>query len=62
MPDLGKLARDTGLILLGLGIIRYQKVAVRRREIHAELGNRLAPLRDSMPPALRDLIPKPPNT
>ena len=56
-----KLARDAGYVILGLGVIRYQRAAVRRRELEAEIGGRLAPLRDALPAPVRDLIPKPPG-
>jgi hypothetical protein len=57
---LGRLVKDTGYVLLGLGVMRFQKAAVRRREIEAEMGERLAPLRAVLPAPLRDLIPKGP--
>ena len=56
-----KLARDAAYVALGLSVIRYQRAAVRRRELEAELGQRLAPLREVLPSPVRDLIPKSPG-
>lgn len=61
MTDLGKLAKDTGYVMLGFGLIRFQKAAVRRRELESEIGTRLGVLREVLPPPLRDLVPKPPR-
>jgi len=55
-----KLARDAGYVILGLGVIRYQKAAVRRRELETEISGRLGPLREALPQPLRDRLPKPP--
>ncbi len=46
--------------MLGLGVIRYQKAAVRRREIETEISGRLGPLREVLPRPVRDRLPKPP--
>ncbi|HEV2370281.1 MAG TPA: hypothetical protein VGR90_10430 [Acidimicrobiales bacterium] len=53
MADLGKLARDTGMILLGFGLLNVQKAQVRRREIEKELRERLGPLAQLLPPPLK---------
>jgi len=55
-----KLARDAGYVMLGLGVIRFQKAAVRRREIETEISGRLGPLREVLPRPVRDRLPKPP--
>lgn len=60
MEGLGKLARDTGFVILGLAVIRYQKAAVRRREVESEIASRLGPYRNLVPEPARSLIPKPP--
>ena len=56
-----KLARDAAYVALGTAVIRYQRAAVRRRELETEIGQRLAPLREVLPPPMKDLIPKPPR-
>jgi hypothetical protein len=58
VADMGKLAKDTGYVLLGFGIMRWQKTAVRVRELQTGLGDVLAPVRETLPPPLRDLLPK----
>ena len=42
MTDLARLARDTGFTALGLAVLYYQRMQVRRRENEAELNARLA--------------------
>jgi hypothetical protein len=61
MPTWTKLARDAAYVALGLGVIRFQRASVRRRELEAEIGERLAPLREVLPSPMKDLIPKSPR-
>jgi hypothetical protein len=38
MPDLRKLATDAAFVAVGLGVLGFQRVQVRRRELQRQLG------------------------
>ena len=53
MADLGKLARDAGYVLLGIGVINIQRAQVRRRELERQIQSHLRPVAELLPPPLR---------
>jgi len=42
--DIARIARDTGMTLLGLGLLGVQRLQVHRRAIEKQLKERLGPL------------------
>lgn len=43
-----RLARDSFFVTVGFGVLAYQKLQVRRRELEKELDKRLAGPRDQL--------------
>ncbi len=59
LDDVRRAARDTLYVGVGLGVLAFQAVQVRRRELERELGVSVPPRPSDLPRLVGRLSPRP---